>query len=285
MHAQKPKWLTRRLPSGPTYEKVRDSLSKSRLHTVCQEAHCPNLWECFSNKTATFLIMGPACTRNCRFCAVEHGPTGLPDPEEPVRVAKAIKDMGLGYAVITSVTRDDILDGGASHFANTIKEINKRTPHTLVEVLIPDLGGSRDGLRTILEAQPHVLNHNIETVPRLYPIVRPEAIYKRSLELLKQAKKYAPDILTKSGLMLGLGESDEELRETLKDLLDVGCHILTLGQYLRPSKNHLRVERFVPPEEFDSWRETALHMGFSEVASGPFVRSSYHAKELYRKTK
>ncbi len=285
MHAQKPSWLTRRLPKGPTYEEVRASLSKSRLHTVCQEAHCPNLWECFSSKTATFLIMGPRCTRNCRFCAVEHGPSGPPDPEEPVRVAEAAEDMGLGYVVVTSVTRDDLPDGGASHFANTIKEISRRMTHTPVEVLIPDLGGSPDALRTILEAQPHVLNHNLETVPRLYPLVRPEALYERSLELLGRARKYEPNIHTKSGLMLGLGESAGEIRKTLQDLLEVGCNILTLGQYLQPSKDHLSVERFIPPEEFDGWRETALEMGFSQVASGPFVRSSYHAKELYREAK
>ena len=281
IHTRKPPWLTRRLPSGPADEKVRASLSESRLHTVCQEAHCPNLWECFSSKTATFLIMGPRCTRNCGFCAVEQGPSGPPDPEEPARVAKAADEMGLGYVVITSVTRDDLSNGGAGHFAKTIEEIRRRAPHSRVEVLVPDFQGSPGALKRVLGARPHVLNHNLETVPRLYPLVRPEAVYARSLELLKRAREYAPRISTKSGLMVGLGESAEELRQTLKDLIGVGCNILTLGQYLQPSKEHLPVERFIPPEEFDSWKEIALEMGFSEVASGPFVRSSYHAKELY----
>ncbi len=285
MHTQKPRWLIQRLPKAPTYEKVRASLSRGHLHTVCQEAKCPNLWECFSNKTATFLIMGPRCTRNCRFCAVEHGPSGLPDPEEPVRVARAVRDMGLRYVVITSVTRDDLPDGGAGHFASTIKAIRRQMPHTLVEVLIPDFQGNPAALRTVLGTRPHVLNHNLETVPRLYPLVRPGALYERSLELLGRVRGHAPGTPTKSGLMLGLGESTGEIWKSLEDLLSVGCSILTLGQYLQPSKDHLPVSRYLSPEEFDDWRENALKMGFSEVASGPFVRSSYHAKELYGQLK
>ena len=249
---------------------------------MCQEARCPNLWECFSRRTATFLIMGPCCTRNCRFCAVDHGPSGPPDPEEPARVAEAAQNMGLGYVVITSVTRDDLPDGGASLFAKTIKEIRKRTPDAFVEVLTPDFQGNTGALQTVVEAHPDVLNHNLETVPRLYPLVRPKAVYRRSLELLKRTKQYDPTIPTKSGLMLGLGESSEEVKKTLQDLLDAGCSILTLGQYLQPSREHLQVDRFIHPEEFDHWKETALKVGFSEVASGPFVRSSYHAKELYQ---
>ncbi|PXF58513.1 MAG: lipoyl synthase [Deltaproteobacteria bacterium] len=278
----KPRWLKRKLPAGPEYERVRSLLKKSGLHTVCQEAKCPNIWECFSQRTSTFLIMGPCCTRNCRFCAVVHGPPVPLDPEEPVRVAEAAQSMGLSYVVITSVTRDDLHDGGAGHFAETIKEIRKIMPGTFVEVLIPDFKGDFNALQTVVKAQPDVLNHNLETVPRLYPSVRPGALSHRSLDLLKQAKQIDPTILTKSGLMLGLGETPEEIEKTLKNLLDSGCSILTLGQYLQPTKEHLLVERYIPPEEFDCWKETALEMGFSAVAGGPFVRSSYHAKELYQ---
>ena len=282
MHVRKPHWLKRSLPTGPTYEKVRARLKKSRLHTVCQEAKCPNMWECFSQRTATFLIMGPNCTRNCRFCAVAHGPIGPPDPGEPARVAEAAQNMQLNYVVITSVTRDDLPDGGAGIFGKTIEEIRKKMPNALVEVLIPDFQGNTDALQTVVMANPDVLNHNLETVQRLYPTVRPQAFYHRSLELLERAKEYDPAIPTKSGLMLGLGESSEEVKKTLQDLLDVGCSILTLGQYLQPTREHLQVERFIHPEEFEKWKETALEMGFSKVASGPFVRSSYHAKEIYQ---
>ncbi|QTA88774.1 lipoyl synthase [Desulfonema magnum] len=279
---QKPRWLRRRLPTGYEYENIRKLLNKGKLRTVCQEANCPNIWECFSQGTATFLIMGSRCTRNCRFCAVAHGPSDPPDPDEPMRVARAAQDMGLGYVVVTSVTRDDLSDGGAVFFAETIKEIHKRIPDALAEVLIPDFQGNADALRTVLAARPDVLNHNLETVPRLYSLVRPEAVYDRSLELLKRSRIYDPGIPTKSGLMLGLGETPREIRNTLKDLLDTGCRILTLGQYLQPSEDHLPVECFIPPKVFDNWRETALKMGFSKVASGPFVRSSYHAKDLYQ---
>ncbi|MBN2569669.1 MAG: lipoyl synthase [Deltaproteobacteria bacterium] len=277
----KPRWLKRSLPTGADYEKVRTMLKEGRLHTVCQEARCPNLWECFSRHTATFLIMGSRCTRNCRFCAVAHGPSEPPDPGEPERVAEAVHIMKLDYVVVTSVTRDDLPDGGALFFAETIKEIRKKVPGVLVEVLTPDFQGDEDALRTVLEVRPNVLNHNIETVSRLYPSVRPDAVYRRSLELLERARKYNSAVLTKSGLMLGLGESSEEIRNALQDLLNVNCRILTLGQYLQPTKENLPVKRFIHPDEFDNWRETALKMGFSEVASGPFVRSSYHAKELY----
>jgi len=278
----KPRWLKRRLPTGPTYEKVRALLNKSRLHTVCQEAQCPNLWECFSRQTATFLIMGPSCTRNCRFCAVTHGPLSPPDSEEPARVAEAVQSLGLHYVVITSVTRDDLADGGAGHFAATIKEIRKRISATLVEVLIPDFQGDRNALQTVIAAHPQVLNHNLETVPRLYPSIRPEADYHRSLLLLKRVKHYDASIPTKSGLMLGLGEFPEEVEKTLQDLLEADCSILMLGQYLQPSREHIKVERFIPPAEFDKWKKIALEMGFAEVASGPLVRSSYHAKSLYQ---
>lgn len=279
---RKPAWLKRTLPKGTEYEKVRAVLGRGKLHSVCQEAKCPNIWECFSQETATFLILGDRCTRNCRFCAIAHGPSGQPDPGEPARVAEAAASMGLSYVVVTSVTRDDLPDGGAGLFAETINEIRKKMPNALVEVLIPDFQGNTRALQAVLEAGPDVLNHNLETVPRLYPRARPEAVFSRSLDLLKNARAYTPDIPTKSGLMLGLGESPEEVVLTLKDLLGVGCSVLTLGQYLQPSKEHLLVERYVPPEEFGSWREKALNMGFSQVASGPFVRSSYHAKDLFQ---
>lgn len=277
----KPSWLKRRLPSGPAYGQVRALLEKGHLHTVCQEAQCPNIWECYSCHTATFLIMGPRCTRNCRFCAVGHGPSGLPDPDEPVRVAQAAEEMQLRYVVITSVTRDDLPDGGAGHFARTLGEIHRRRPDVLTEVLIPDFQGDAAALETVINARPDVLNHNLETVSRLYSRVRPDAVYSRSLALLKQVKAIAPNLLTKSGLMLGLGETPDEVRQSLRELLDAGCAVLTLGQYLQPTREHLPVERFVPPEAFDEWREIALKMGFSEVASGPFVRSSYHANAVY----
>jgi lipoic acid synthetase len=279
---QKPKWLRRSLPTGSDYEKVKGMISNDRLHTVCQEAKCPNMWECFSQKTATFLIMGSRCTRNCRFCSVLQGPLEPPDPEEPARVAEVAHQMGLKYVVVTSVTRDDVPDGGASIFARTIYAIRHRMADACVEVLIPDFQGSRDALLTVLKANPDVLNHNIETVPRLYPRVRPQAIYRRSLDILKWAHAFDPELPTKSGLMLGLGEKQIEIEQTLEDLRAAGCRILTLGQYLQPSKNHLPVERFISPEEFDEWRKKAVKIGFTEVASGPFVRSSYHAKELYQ---
>ncbi|SEM40112.1 lipoic acid synthetase [Syntrophus gentianae] len=278
---RKPSWLRRKLPTGPVYEQVRSLIKSGALHTVCQEAKCPNQWECFSSRTATFLIMGSRCTRRCRFCAVEHGPLEPPDPQEPAKVADAAKALGLRYVVVTSVTRDDLPDGGASVFAATIRAIRGRIPDGQVEVLIPDFQGDAEALRTVVEARPDVLNHNLETVPRLYPAVRPEAEYQRSLKLLSRAKALDCSLPTKSGLMLGLGESSEEIRDSLQDLLAAGCRLLTLGQYLQPSTHHLPVERFVPPDEFARWRDIALEMGFSQVASGPFVRSSYHARDLY----
>ena len=282
---QKPDWLKRRLPTGPAYEQVKGMIGRDRLHTVCQEAKCPNIWECFAHQTATFLIMGSRCTRNCRFCSVPQGALEPPDPEEPTRIARVSKDMGLKYIVITSVTRDDLADGGAAIFARTITEIRHQIPNASVEVLIPDFQGNKDALYTVLKARPDVLNHNIETVQRLYPRVRPQADYRRSLKLIQRAHRYAPKLATKSGLMLGLGETAAEIKQTLEDMLRAGCRILTLGQYLQPSKNHLTVERFIPPEEFETWRKRALKIGFEEVASGPFVRSSYHAHELFQKVK
>ena len=278
---RKPPWLKQSIPAGATYQEVHRIIQRSKLHTVCQEAHCPNLGECFSHGTATFLILGDRCTRNCRFCAVAHGPIGPPDIEEPRRVAEAVQNMELRFVVVTSVTRDDLSDGGSGHFAQTIREIRRLVPKARIEVLVPDFQGSDRALRTVVQARPDVFNHNLETVVRLYPKVRAGADYHRSLQLFKQVGELSPDMPTKSGLMLGLGESPEELRQALFDLLEVECRILTLGQYLQPSRDHLAVERFVPPEEFVEWRQVALEMGFREVASGPFVRSSYRAGELY----
>ncbi len=273
----KPSWLRLRLPSGGVYEQVRSLVSDGRLHTVCQEAQCPNIWECFSHRTATFLILGNHCTRNCRFCAIEPGPGDPLQADEPQRVAEAARKLNLNYVVVTSVTRDDLPDGGAGVFAETIHAVRKSIPDVKVEVLVPDFKGSKEALMTVLKAIPDVLNHNMETVRRLYPRVRPEADYQRSLQLIRRVSENEPAIQSKSGLMLGFGETAKEIRETLTDLRFAQCRILTLGQYLCPGKNHLPVSRFIPPEEFEEWRKTALQMGFEEVASAPFVRSSYRA--------
>ena len=277
----KPAWLKQRLPTAPEYEQVRQLVSRTDLHTVCDEARCPNKWECFQNRTATFLLMGPKCTRNCRFCAVQTGPDSLPDPDEPQRVAAAAAELGLNYVVLTSVTRDDLADGGASVFRAAIQTVRKKLPQALIEVLIPDFIGSRDALLKVVEADPDVLNHNIETVPRLYETVRPQAVYQRSLDLLDNARSINPDMPLKSGIMLGLGEADDEIEAVLADLYRAGCRILTMGQYLQPSKDHLPVARFVPPEEFDAWQERALSMGFTKAVCGPLVRSSYRASSCY----
>ncbi len=277
---RKPVWLKKRLPAGATHEKVRNLIHRRKLNTVCQEAKCPNQFECFSNQTATFLILGDRCTRNCRFCAIETGPKTSPDPGEPERVAQSAKAMNLNYVVVTSVTRDDLPDGGASVFADTIRELRKKIPGVKVEVLIPDFQGHTDALETVLDAEPNVLNHNIETVPRLYASVRPEAVYERSLALFRHAAHYAPKIPVKSGLMLGLGETADEIEQVLSDVLSAGCSLLTLGQYLQPTKGHAEVRRFIPPEEFDQWRKCALEIGFLCVSAGPFVRSSYKAEEM-----
>lgn len=276
----KPHWLKRRLSFDQRSSSVIRHLREGGLHTVCEEALCPNRGECFSSGTATFLIMGEVCTRNCGFCAVKSGRPGPLDPDEPKKVAEAAFRMGLRYVVITSVTRDDLPDGGASHFAKTIEEVKRALSDVKVEVLVPDFRGSRRSLEVVLDARPDVLNHNVETVPRLYPLVRPKADYSRSVELLARAKEIFPEVKTKSGLMLGLGEEEKEVGEVLEDLLAAGCGILTLGQYLRPSKEHLPVARYVSQEEFEQWRHRALKMGFEAVASGPLVRSSYQAHEM-----
>ena len=280
---RKPPWLKRKIPSGPVYQGVRGILRRGQLHTVCREALCPNTGECFSHNTATFLILGDHCTRDCRFCAVRHGNPKPIDSREPEHVAEAAQQMGLKYVVITSVTRDDLADGGANHFAETISSVRRRLPEAKVEVLIPDLQGNWNALLKIITAKPDVLNHNIETVPRLYTDVRPQAVYQRSLELLRQVRHMDAALPTKSGLMFGLGEEAKEIEQTLQDLMEAGCSLLTLGQYLQPSPRHLSVQRFVTPDEFEKWKSKALGMGFTGVASGPLVRSSYHAKELLQR--
>jgi len=280
--AQKPPWLRRSLPRRNDSRAIHALIRQNRLHTVCEEALCPNRGECFSRGTATFLILGSVCTRNCRFCAIVHGKPAPPDPKEPGRVAGAARKMGLDYLVVTSVTRDDLPDGGASRFTETILAVREESPEARVEILIPDFQGDHRVLSSVISARPDVLNHNIETVPRLYPAVRPEASYRRSLALLESAKKEFPEMPVKSGMMLGLGETPEEISRTLRDLAHAGCDIVTLGQYLQPSKHNLPVERFVPPHEFDEWRAIALAMGFAGAVSGPLVRSSYKAGELYR---
>jgi lipoic acid synthetase len=278
---KKPPWLKKRIPPIQEIEKVKAILGRGNLHTVCEEARCPNLGDCFSKGTATFLILGRVCTRNCGFCAVECG-TPLPlNESEPETVARAVGELKLQYVVLTSVTRDDLQDGGASHYAEAIQAIRALDPGVKIEVLIPDLKGDRAALETIVKEQPDVLNHNIETVPRLYPQVRPQADYRRSLKLLKWTKQTEPSILTKSGFMLGLGETQEEVLNLLVDLREVKCDFLTIGQYLQPRSDRLPVVRYVPPDEFEEYRRIARDMGFKGVASGPFVRSSFHASQMF----
>jgi lipoyl synthase len=276
---QKPSWLKVKAPGSPTYIRLKHLVVDLRLNTVCEEAHCPNIGECWHHGTATFMILGDVCTRNCPYCAVAHGkPAGL-DTDEPSRVADAAEQMRLRYVVITSVDRDDLPDGGASIFAGTVAEIRRRIPSCRIEVLIPDFQGKEDPLRAVLDAGPDILNHNTETVPRLYRKARPGGRYERTLDLLDRARRHAPHIPTKSGLMVGLGEEWDEVVATLVDLRAVGCGILTIGQYLSPSAAHLPVVRYYHPEEFEMLKATALSLGFGHVESGPLVRSSYHAHE------
>ncbi len=276
-----PPWLKVKMPGGPVYLEVRERLRSAELHTVCEEAHCPNIGECWERRSATFMILGEICTRACRYCAVTSGrPTGL-DMEEPERLARTVEQMALRYCVITSVDRDDLPDGGAFIFAESIRKIGERLPSCRVEVLIPDFQGHWRDLRHVLEAKPAVLNHNIETVRRVFHSVRPKGDYDLSLELLRQSKELAPDIPTKSGMMVGLGETVDEVLETMADLRAVGCDLLTIGQYLRPSPKHVAMDRFYHPDEFVELREAGERMGFRHVASGALVRSSYHADEQH----
>jgi lipoic acid synthetase len=275
----KPEWLKVRAPGSENYLRLRGIMRDLKLNTVCEDAHCPNIGECWHHGTATFMILGDICTRACAYCAVAHGKPQALDLGEPARVGEAVEKMRLKYAVITSVDRDDLPDGGAGIFASTIRDIKRRMPDTRVEVLIPDFKGDLAPLKTVLDARPDILNHNTETVPRLYRMARSGGKYARTLELLDRARTYAPDIPTKTGIMVGLGEEKDELEQVFKDLRGVGVSILTLGQYLRPSPDHAVMTRYYHPDEFAELKRIAMGLGFVHVEAGPLVRSSYHAHE------
>jgi len=276
---RKPPWLKVPAPGGPNYVALKQLMRDHALHTVCEEAHCPNIGECWEHRAATFMILGDVCTRNCAYCAVAHGTPAALDEDEPMRLATAVERMGLRHVVITSVDRDDLPNGGAEIFAAAIAEIRRRTPDTSVEVLIPDFKGSERALRIVVEAQPDILNHNLETIDRLYRLARPGGRYVRALELLARAKQLDPGMLTKSGIMCGLGEEWDELLGAMRDVRAQGVDILTLGQYLRPSSDHLPIARYYTPDEFAELRQLGLEMGYRHVEAGPLVRSSYHAWE------
>ncbi len=279
----KPDWLRVKAPQWQRVGNVKDILRDLQLNTVCEEASCPNIGECFNAGTATFLIMGPACTRACPYCDIDFEKKPQPlDPTEPLRLAESVKRLKLSHVVITSVNRDDLADGGASQFVRCLAEIRAISPQTTIEVLIPDLCGNWAALQQIIDANPEVLNHNTETVPRLYRKTRPQGDYGRSLELLQQVKTQAPWIYSKSGIMVGLGETDEEVRQVMRDLRQVDCDILTIGQYLQPSQKHLGVKEFVTPAQFEAWRKYGEDLGFLQVVSSPLTRSSYHAAEVQR---
>jgi lipoyl synthase len=275
---RKPAWLKVRAPGGPAYMRLKSHLREWNLHTVCEEAHCPNIGECWQEATATFMILGDVCTRNCGYCAVTHGRPVWEDREEPERIGRAVGDLGLEHVVITSVNRDDLADGGAAHWAATVRAVRRHAPRCRVEVLIPDFQGSTASLDTVIAAGPDILNHNTETVPRLYKVARHGGRYARVLGLFRHARAAAPGLPTKSGIILGLGETRDELVATLRDLREVGVAILTLGQYLRPSVRHLPVEKYYHPDEFAELATLGRELGFRHVESGPLVRSSYHAK-------
>ncbi len=275
---EKPDWLKKKLNADRSrLSEIKVMLRSLRLNTVCEEAKCPNIGECFASRTATFMILGNVCTRNCRFCAVSKGIPGSPDPKEPENISRAVHVLKLRHAVITSVTRDDLDDGGASHFVDVVRELRKNCPDTTIELLIPDLNGNWKALERIVREHPDVLNHNVETVPSLYVSVRPGATYERSIGLLRRVKEIDSSIITKSGIMVGLGEDEDEVKSVIEDLIGAGCSMLTIGQYLQPSHKHLPVVEYITPEQFESYRIFALERGFSFVASGPLVRSSYHA--------
>jgi len=284
-YARRPEWLKLKPLDSTTLSKMRKLTRGLKLHTICESARCPNRTECFAQGTATFMILGDICTRNCTFCAVKHGKPEAPDPEEPEHIVSAVKKLGLRYVVITSVTRDDLPDGGAMQFAQAIRALHRHNSGIEVEVLIPDFRGSLSALEKVVAAQPTVLNHNVETVPRLYSEVRPQAKYHRSLELLRRAKSLDRGLLTKSGLMLGLGEREDEVIEVMEDLREVGCDSITLGQYLRPSLKHHEVVRYVTPDEFAQYEAIARKMGLLGVASGPLVRSSFNATALFNEVR
>lgn len=278
-HSRLPEWIRARFPGGDGYNRLKGVMRELQLNTVCEDARCPNIGECWNHGTATFMILGDICTRGCRYCAVSKGKPTSVDLQEPARVAEAVKQMRLRHAVITSVDRDDLADGGARIFAQTIRQIRKHIPDCTVEVLIPDFQGNSDALRIVMDASPDILNHNTETVPRLYPTIRLGGNYEITLELLRRAKEWYPGSITKSGIMLGLGEEEDELEQVIRDLVTVGVDILTLGQYLRPTKKHAPVKKFYHPEEFLAWKAKAEAMGIVHCESGPLVRSSYHAEK------
>ncbi|ABR50497.1 lipoic acid synthetase [Alkaliphilus metalliredigens QYMF] len=280
---RKPEWLRIKLGEGRNLNYVKGLLKKFSLNTVCEEANCPNQIECFSKKTATFMILGSDCSRSCGFCNVSHGALQPIDPNEPENVANAVAELGLKHVVITSVTRDDLADGGAQHFADVVNQIKSKNKETMIEVLIPDFQGNKEALQKVVQSKPDIINHNMETIPRLYPEIRPKAEYVQSLELLKNVKEMDPEILTKSGVMVGLGEGEEELIEVFKDLRGSGCDFLTVGQYLPPSTKHYPLKAYISPEVFERYKEEALKIGFSFVASSPLVRSSYNAAEALEK--
>lgn len=279
-----PEWIKARIPAGENYKRLKSIVSKNNLHTVCEEAMCPNLGDCWGRGVATFMILGDICTRGCRYCAVAKGKPAVLDLDEPRRVAEAVVEMRLRHAVITSVDRDDLEDGGSSLFAETIRRIKQASPDCIIEVLIPDFKGNEYALRTVLDAGPHILNHNVETVPRLYRLARGGGKYHVSLELLRRSKEYAPWVLSKTGMMLGLGEERDEIIAVMRDLVAVGVDILTLGQYLRPTKWHLPVARYYHPDEFKELKRIGEELGIGHVEAGPLVRSSYHADEQFEKT-
>ena len=283
---RKPDWFKVPANSGAANEEVIRLIRSLNLHTVCEEANCPNAGECFSRQTATFMLLGSQCTRRCTFCAVGKGLPEQPDPEEPARLAEAISQLKLKHVVLTTVTRDDLPDGGAQHFVEVIQAIRAKIPEQTpaIEVLISDLQGNWDALDVIIAASPEVINHNVETVPRLYPTVRPQAIFARSVELLRRVKQKRPDILTKSGIMVGLGETSDEVLSVMQELRAAGCDLLTIGQYLSPSKLHHPVVEYIHPDQFKAYSEAGLALGFRHVASGPLVRSSYHAGEAFDQT-
>jgi lipoic acid synthetase len=275
---RKPAWLKVKAPGGPTYMRLKALMRAQNLHTVCEEAHCPNIGECWEDGTATFMILGDVCTRNCGYCAIAHGKPAWEDREEPERVGRSVATLALDHVVITSVDRDDLADGGAAHFAATIRAIRRERPGCQVEVLIPDFQGSASALQTVIDARPDILNHNTETVPRLYKVARHGGRYRRTLELFRRARATDAGLLTKSGIIVGLGEERDELVATMRDLREVDVRILTLGQYLRPSPQHLPVARYYHPDEFAELAEIGRGLGFAHVEAGPLVRSSYHAK-------
>ena len=276
-----PPWIKAKMPGGPKYMELKELMRKKNLHTVCEEAHCPNIGECWERGTATFMILGEICTRACRYCAVTTGKPNELDTFEPIRVAESVKSMNLSYCVITAVNRDDLSDGGASIFADCIKRIRETSPHCKVEVLIPDLQGNWDALKLILDQKPDVLNHNIESTREIFPLVRAKGDYDLSLELLAKSKAIDPSIVTKSGIIVGMGEDTKQLKSTMQDLREVDCDLLTIGQYLRPSQKHLKTVKYYKPDEFEDLKQVGLNLGFKHVASGPLVRSSYHADEQH----